>query len=420
MTVTTGEAAHPRTGQERLLAALRANLVAYQAGVAEAFLAVPRHLFLPGIPADEAYRDLPFVTKQDADGLAVSSSSQPSTMAMMLDMLGLRPGMRVLEIGAGTGYNAALMAHITGPGGSVVTVDIDGDVVLSARRNLASAGFDQVTVLHADGTAGSPEHAPFDRIIVTAGTGEIFPAWAGQLAAAGRIVMPLTLRIVQRVVAFEKDEGFLRGTAVRDCGFMGGFICLTGSGSGPERTYALPGKPGVHLRAAGGTGLDPAAVSAALDRPRAAAPVGVRVKLMDVIRGLGLWLALADPRLASFFAEDAEGTAAGDLVPALLAFPGYRGTAGLAERGGLAYLVPDQPGAAEFALLAAGAGAGADRLVTALTEHVRAWHARGRPGTSGLRVAAYPAGHPGPERHEFVISKQHVRLGVGWPQPPAR
>jgi len=413
VTVTTNENKAARTGPERLLAALRANMVAFQPGVAEAFLAVPRHLFLPGFPEDQAYRDLPFVTKRGADGLPLSSSSQPSTMAMMLDLLGLRPGMRVLEIGAGTGYNAALMSAIAGAEGKVVTVDIDGDVASSARRNLMSAGFDQVTVLHGDGSVGSEEHAPYDRIIVTAGAGDLSPAWTGQLAVAGRIVVPLTLRIVQRVVAFEKDDGFLRSTAVRDCGFMGGFISLAGWGSGAEVTYGLPGKPDVYLRAAGDVGADPDALSGALDGAQLTVPTGLHVRLMDVIRGLGLWLALAEPRLVSLFADGAAADG-GSLVPPLVAFPGYRGTAGIAEPDGLAVLVPDRPGSAEFGLLVTGIGADAQRLAGELVEHVRAWDACGRPSTTGLRIHAYPPGHAGAERHEFVISKQHVRLGLGW------
>src|ERR1700704_4770800 len=129
--------------------------------VEAAFRAVPRHLFLPSLAPEEAYRNVAIPTKL-VDGEAVSSSSQPAIMAIMLEQLGLEPGHRVLEIGAGTGYNAALIAHIVGQGGHVVTIDIDDDLVLLARQHLAAAGFDRVDVRCADGGYGYPEGAPFD------------------------------------------------------------------------------------------------------------------------------------------------------------------------------------------------------------------------------------------------------------------
>ena len=81
------------------------------------------------MPAAEAYQDEAFVIKTGPDGLPLSSSSQPAIMAIMLEQLGLAPGQRVLEIGTGTGYNAALMAHLVGERGTVVTMDIDADLV---------------------------------------------------------------------------------------------------------------------------------------------------------------------------------------------------------------------------------------------------------------------------------------------------
>src|SRR5437763_4911762 len=92
--------------------------------VEAAFRAVPRHLFLPGVALDEVYRDQAIATKT-LNGIYVSSSSQPAIMAIMLELLELKPGQRVLEIGAGTASNAALIAHIVGKTGQVVTIDID-------------------------------------------------------------------------------------------------------------------------------------------------------------------------------------------------------------------------------------------------------------------------------------------------------
>jgi protein-L-isoaspartate O-methyltransferase len=123
-----------------LLAAVRERGAARDAAVARALLTVPRHVFLPGIALEEVYRDDAIVTKRDGDGVPISSSSQPTIMAIMLDQLGVAPGHRVLEIGAGTGYNAALLAQLVGPTGEVVSIDIDEDVVERARAGLAAAG----------------------------------------------------------------------------------------------------------------------------------------------------------------------------------------------------------------------------------------------------------------------------------------
>src|SRR4029434_2947600 len=114
--------------------------------VEAAFRAIPRHLFLPDAPLAEVYRHQAITTKS-RDGEAISSSSQPEIMATMLDQLRLAPGLRVLEIGAGTGYNAALMAHIVGEKGAVVTMGVDDDLVESARAHLRAAGASRAQVI---------------------------------------------------------------------------------------------------------------------------------------------------------------------------------------------------------------------------------------------------------------------------------
>src|SRR5580698_10096895 len=128
----------------RMAADLRSHGRALSQEVQDAFASVPRHLFLPEIGAADAYRDEAFVLKCGPDGIPVSSSSQPAMMAIMLDQLELRPGQRILEIGTGSGYNAAVMSVIAGPAGRVVTVDIDADLVARARSSLAEAGFGAV------------------------------------------------------------------------------------------------------------------------------------------------------------------------------------------------------------------------------------------------------------------------------------
>ncbi len=132
--------------------------------VAEAFRLVPRHVFLPGVESAGAYADEAIPTKWEPDGRPISSSSQPAIMAIMLEQLGVEPGQRVLEIGAGTGYNAALLGHLVGEAGAVTTVDIDADLVEQGRRHLDAAGLAQVSVVCGDGADGWAENAPYDRI----------------------------------------------------------------------------------------------------------------------------------------------------------------------------------------------------------------------------------------------------------------
>ncbi len=112
------------------------------------------------MPLADVYRDAAIVTRRDpASGAATSSSSQPAIMAVMLEMLGLRPGGRELEVGSGTGYNAALLAHLAGPGGSVTSVEIDRDVAGEARNALLAAG-SPARVVVGDGRTGWPDGAP--------------------------------------------------------------------------------------------------------------------------------------------------------------------------------------------------------------------------------------------------------------------
>jgi protein-L-isoaspartate(D-aspartate) O-methyltransferase len=132
--------ASPDAARARLVTELRLRGAGFSRTVQEAFARVPRHVFVPEVGAADAYRDEAFVIKCGADGLPVSSSSQPAMMAIMLDQLDLRPGHRVLEIGTGTGYNAAVMAAVVGRGGQVVTIDIDQDLVARAQSSLVRAG----------------------------------------------------------------------------------------------------------------------------------------------------------------------------------------------------------------------------------------------------------------------------------------
>ncbi|MGH3157203.1 MAG: protein-L-isoaspartate O-methyltransferase family protein [Streptosporangiaceae bacterium] len=132
------------------------------------------------------------IATQLKDGIwPTSSSSAPSVMAQMIGALRLKPGMRVLEIGTGTGYNAACLAAL---GTDVVSVEIDPVVAGHARAALRAAGYPQVVVITGDGERGARSHAPFDRVLATAAAHTIPYAWVKQTRDGGLIVAPYTGR----------------------------------------------------------------------------------------------------------------------------------------------------------------------------------------------------------------------------------
>jgi protein-L-isoaspartate(D-aspartate) O-methyltransferase len=172
------------------------------------------------VDVEAAYRDDAILTKKTETGLGLSSSSQPGIMAEMLDELRLEPGQRVLEIGAGTGYNAALLERIVGPEGRVTTIDIDPETARRARKALKGT---RVKVVCGDGRDGHAPGAPYDRIIVTASARTIPRAWLDQLAEGGLLELPLRLREsagLQLIPTLRRDGDRLRSVSVTCGGFM--------------------------------------------------------------------------------------------------------------------------------------------------------------------------------------------------------
>jgi protein-L-isoaspartate(D-aspartate) O-methyltransferase len=154
------------------------------------------------------YADTVLATRH-IDGLPASSTSQASLVARMLELLNLGEGMKILEVGAGTGYNAALLAEIAGDQRLVVTVDVLEDVVAQTRRLLARAGYPDIQVLLRDGFEGAAEQAPFDRIVATVGCSDLSPHWAEQLASDGAMLVPLEQANGHPLVLVRKDGGAL-------------------------------------------------------------------------------------------------------------------------------------------------------------------------------------------------------------------
>lgn len=194
--------------------------------IRRAFLAVPRERFLSEVAEREGvervYEDQAIVTVRDARGMPASSSSQPSMMAAMLEALELRRGHRVLEIGAGTGYNAALLARVVGAGGNVVSVELDPATARGAGRALARVK-SAADVVVGDGRDGWPRGAPYDRIIVTASARTVPRAWYDQLSDGGLLELPLLVDRAghaQVIITLRKQLGVLRSQALLHGGFM--------------------------------------------------------------------------------------------------------------------------------------------------------------------------------------------------------
>lgn len=149
--------------------------------VLDAMRKVPRHLFVPESLRSHAYRDQPLPIGYAA------TISQPYIVALMTELLDLKPWHKVLEIGTGSGYQAAILAELAS---EVYSIEIVEELAARARRDLAAAGYGKVHVRHGDGYQGWQEEAPFHRIIVTAAPPSIPQALIDQLAPGGRLVAP--------------------------------------------------------------------------------------------------------------------------------------------------------------------------------------------------------------------------------------
>ncbi len=160
-----------------------------------ALLDVPRHLFVPSSLMVVAYQDTPLPIGFD------KTISQPFIGALMLELLGIEQSSRVLEVGTGFGYQAAVMADM---GAEVFSVEVVEEFAEGARARFGLLGYD-VEVRVGDGSRGWTEHAPFDRILVTAAAEEVPAALVEQLEAGGRIVIPVGGKEVQQLSVIEKS-----------------------------------------------------------------------------------------------------------------------------------------------------------------------------------------------------------------------
>ncbi len=197
--------------EELVDAMVRAGTVVSPA-VEEALRTVPRERFVPELDVVAVYEDRAQLVKAE-DRRTLSTISQPTMVAIMLELARLRPGAAVLEIGTGTGYNAALLGHVVGPTGRVVSVDVEADLVAAARATLDELGFDHVEVHAADGREGWPDGAPYDVVMATASVNAVPDVWRAQCADGGRLLVPVDRERRLRVERRDGDDWILESTS---------------------------------------------------------------------------------------------------------------------------------------------------------------------------------------------------------------
>lgn len=198
---------------EKAFEALRARMVAEQVetrgirdpAVLAAMRKVPRHRFVPESLRGQAYDDHPLPIGRG------QTISQPYIVALMTELARPRPGMKVLEVGTGSGYQAAVLAEIVG---TVNTIEIVPELGRSAEKTLREMGYRNIRVFVGDGFDGRPQDAPFDAIVVTAAPATIPPPLLDQLAAAGRLVIPVGSAEQELLVVTKTESGYRRESVI--------------------------------------------------------------------------------------------------------------------------------------------------------------------------------------------------------------
>ncbi|MGH3783968.1 MAG: methyltransferase, FxLD system [Pseudonocardiaceae bacterium] len=402
MTSTTST--QPEELRDRMVEYIRQAGHLHSSRVEQALRTVPRHLFVPAATIEDAYANKAITIKPGANRPA-SCASVPTVVAMMLGQLDAQPGDRVLEIGAGTGYNAALLAELVGPEGSVTTIDIDPDVTARARQAVDEAGYSGVHVITGDGALGGPDNAPYNKIIVTVGPWDLPPAWFDQLASGGRLVVPLHWRGQARSIALTRQEGLFRAEDSQLCGF----IPMIGVVSAGEQTGDLSNDVALYWDS--DQNIDPTAMRNVFTQPETTVWSGATVVPNEPFDHIWLRLTATEPGTCRIAATPA-AIESGVCRPAFA----YR-TPALVEGDSLAYLtrpqLVDPDGERRYELGATGHGPAGAQLAERLCEHIRGWD---RERTVHPVITAHPVGTADRDLPDggVIIDKRHVRMVVAY------
>ncbi|MCX2969413.1 MULTISPECIES: methyltransferase, FxLD system [Streptomyces] len=380
--------------------------------VEEAMRAVPRHLFVPNAPLEKAYGNAPVNTKFDESGASISCASQPDIVGMMLEQLDVQPGQNILELGAGTGFNAGLLGHLVGEKGHVTTIDVDEDIVDGARGGLAAADIHNVEVILGDGALGHAPQAPYDRIEATVGAHGVPPAWLDQLAPGGRLLIPLRLRgSVSRSIAFEKQDGAWRSVGSQ----MNTFMPLRrGIADDPRVFVPLAPDNTVTLVTNGDQKVDADALSDIFRQPRTEVWTEVTFRGPESAEYLELWLSCAMPNGLSRMPAKAEAIEKG-----LVTAP-YPSSTAVFENGTLTYLTrrpyakkaPDGATLYEFGVI--GHGPDAEALAGSVADQVRTWNRDFRDHEVQFEIQPLDAVALAPQPGRFAFDNALNRIVIEW------
>ncbi|WP_261718826.1 methyltransferase, FxLD system [Streptomyces sp. FZ201] len=414
--VNTDTITTPTADAERLRNALvdqlRADGHARTPAVETALRTVPRHVFVPDASLEDAYANAPVHIKYDTDGTSISCASQPGVVALMLDQLEAQPGERILELGAGTGYNAGLLAHLVSENGHVTTLDVDDDLVEGARAHLAAAGITNVQAVTRDGALGYVEAAPYDRIIATVGAHGVPHAWLQQLAPGGRLLVPQRLKgTVSRSITYELRDGRWMSLGSE----MNTFMPLRrGIADDDRRVIPLSTDGAVRLQAPAGLNIDAEALAGVLDQPRTEEWTGMTVRAMESPEWMELFVTCSLPSglIRMLFPQSTKGT--------LLTEDPYPSSTAVVDKGAVTYLArrlsekrtPEGGKLWEFGVI--GHGPGSDELTAKVADAIRTWDREYRSREATFEIQ--PLDAPSIERRPglFALETPLNRIVVDW------